>query len=191
MKSSVDSFVERGCHYSSHWGLATWEMIIQLVRNRRHQDELIGFLRFFDSLSSSLYHYHIFSKTSQALPVPTPRKTPPPSHVLAKGTQTRSTTKKESKPTAFSHSFNPLKQLDFPSVPRSTFILSSRVTSIYISVMSSITHLEEPSVASGSRTPRPITLSPSPPCSPRSMTRTMEPDSMVLLRTIDFAARVC
>ena len=56
---------------------------------------------------------------------------------------------------------------------------------------STATHLEEPSLASGSRTPRPITLSPSPPCSPRSMTRTMEPDSMVLLRTIDFAARVC
>ena len=54
-----------------------------------------------------------------------------------------------------------------------------------------MTHLEEPSVASGSRTPRPITLSPSPPRSRAgSMTRTMEPDSMVLLRTIDFAARV-
>lgn len=51
--------------------------------------------------------------------------------------------------------------------------------------------LEEPAVASGSRTPRPITLSPSPPCSPGSMTRVMEPESMVLLRTIDFAARVC
>jgi hypothetical protein len=109
---------------------------------------------------------------------------------LAKGTQTRSSTKK-ARPTAFSHSFNPLKQLDFPSVPRSTFILSSRVTSIYTKMSTTTTHLEEPSVASGSRTPRPITLSPSPPCSPRSMTRTMEPDSMVLLRTIDFAARVC
>lgn len=52
-----------------------------------------------------------------------------------------------------------------------------------------------PSGASGSRTPRPKTLTPSPPRSrDHSMTRAMEladePDSMVLLRTIDFAARV-
>jgi hypothetical protein len=46
-------------------------------------------------------------------------------------------------------------------------------------------------IASGSRTPRPKTLTPSPPRSRAgSMTRTMEPDAMVLLRTIDFAARV-
>jgi hypothetical protein len=45
--------------------------------------------------------------------------------------------------------------------------------------------------ASGSRTPRPKTLTPSPPRSRAvSMTRAEEPDSMVLLRTIDFAARV-
>jgi hypothetical protein len=51
-------------------------------------------------------------------------------------------------------------------------------------------HLD-PSTASGSRTPRPKTLTPSPPRSRAiSMTRTMEPDAMVLLRTIDFAARV-
>lgn len=56
-----------------------------------------------------------------------------------------------------------------------------------------------PSGASGSRTPRPKTLTPSPPTSRRpsyASTREYpgmiveEPDTMVLLRTIDFAARV-
>ena len=147
----------------------------------------MSWLDSFDSLILCLHR--CITKQSSTANTNTEEDTATP-HVLAKGTQIRSSTKK-ARPTAFSHSFNPLKRIDFPLGPSVNIYTVQSRDYRYRYNMSTTTQREEPSAASGSRTPRPITLSPSPPCSPRSMTRTMEPDSMVLLRTIDFAARVC